>query len=626
MQLISRNRPAFAAAFAAVVVIAVAALCAAPSSHAASYKPKAGAPYYMGQSNRFQLSGDWYLKRDFAKVGTKQRWNRTTNFSSWDKIRIPNAFNAGDTSELSYTGYVAWYATEFNRPSNGRNWIFSFDNVNLNATFFLNGREVGRHRGGYLPFDIPATKLRSGKNRLIVRIDSSLSSNSIPSVEERSDQLTGGWWNFGGIMREVVLRRVDKFDISSVTTRSSFKGTRGPATITVLARVKNYSKAKRTRLRLRGSYGGRKITFKTVRLRRGATAELTGRVRISKPKLWEPLSPNLYKVKVSAPGVSYREKAGIRKLTVNKGVFRVNGKSTRLRGVSFHESDPQTGAAWTSAQRKADMALMTKIGVNMIRSHYPLSREILEWADAKGIFVWTQAPVFRPRNTQVKSARYRSAAAAYVREMVLAHRMHPSILVWSLINEPVPATSGSPFLTKLIQAEKVQAKQLDPQGLVGVDYATAPEDFVQQEGFRMVDVLGVNEYFGWYPGSLGSTLDIAGLRPYLDYIHRTYPNQAKFITEFGTESNRNGPVDEPGTYGFQVNFFNNHLRILRDVPYLNGLFAWALKDYWVRPGWTGGNPDPQPPFSRKGLFDEKGNPKPAAAVVERDFKNTPPFK
>lgn len=626
MQLASRKSTLLTAACAAVLVLALAAVLAAPRADAATYRPKAGAPYYMGQSGRYQLSGDWYLKRDTAKVGVKQRWNRTTNFSSWDKISIPYAFNAGDTSELSYTGYVAWYATEFRRPSNGRNWIFSFDNVNLNATFYLNGRKIGSHRGGYLPFDIPAKSLRGGKNRLIVRIDSSLTSYSIPSVEERSDQLTGGWWNFGGILREVVLRKVNKYDITTLTTRSSYKSKRGPATITVLARVKNYSKAKRTKIRLRGSYGGRKISFRTTVMRRGATAELTGRVRIRKPKLWEPGSPHLYKVKVSLPGVSYREKAGIRKITVNKGVLRVNGKRTRFRGVSFHESDPTTGAAWTSAQRKADIGLMVKLGVNMIRSHYPLSREILEWADANGVFVWTQAPVFRPRNTQVKSKRYRAAAAAYVREMVVAHRMHPSILTWSLINEPVPATSGSPYLTKLIKAEKVQAKQLDPQGLVSVDYATAPEDFVQQEGFKMLDILGVNEYFGWYPGSLGSTLDIAGLRPYLDYINRTYPNQAKFITEFGTEANRGGPVDEPGTYGFQVNFFNTHLRILRDVPYLNGIFAWALKDYWVRPGWTGGNPDPQPPFSRKGLFDEQGNPKPAEAVVEREFKNTPPFR
>jgi hypothetical protein len=59
---------------------------------------------------------------------------------------------------------------------------------------------------------------------------------------------------------------------------------------------------------------------------------------------------------------------------------------------------------------------------------------------------------------------------------------------------------------------------------------------------------------------------------------------------------------------------------------LNGLFARALRDYWVRPERTGGNPDPTPPYSRKGLFEVDGTAKPAAAVVEREFKSTPPFK
>jgi beta-glucuronidase len=611
---------------AVLILFATAALL--PSAARAADKPTAGAPYYMGQSARFLVDGQWFLKRDPANAGLRGGWKSTKDFSSWQKVRVPNAFNAGDGSELSYTGYAAWYGTEFERPKTpgGSRWIFQFDSVNLKATIYLNGREIGRHTGGYLPFEVDAKNLRSGTNRLVVRVDSKLTINSIPSVEERSDQLTGGWWNYGGILREVILRRVSKYDITSVTTRSSFKSTKGPAKITVLARVTNYSKSKRSRLRLRGTFGGQRVKFKPVVMRRGAKLELTGTARIRKPKLWEPLSPHLYKVKVTAPGVTYREKAGIRKIKVaNNGTMTVNGKKVRLRGVSFHESDVKDGAAWTPTQRDADLGLITKLGANMIRSHYPLSRQILEWADAHGVFVWCQAPVFRPRNSQVKSVKYRNAAAAYVREMVLANRMYPSILVWSLINEPVPATSGSPYLTKLVAAEKAAARSLDP-GLVGVDYATAPEDFVQQPGFRNVDVLGINEYFGWYPGSLGSTLDIAGMRPYIDSLNRTYPHQAKFITEFGTEANRNGPADELGTYDFQRNFFQTHMRILRDIPYLNGYFAWVLKDYWVRPGWTGGNPDPQPPFSRKGLFDENGNPKLAEAVVEREFKNTPPFR
>jgi beta-glucuronidase len=181
-------------------------------------------------------------------------------------------------------------------------------------------------------------------------------------------------------------------------------------------------------------------------------------------------------------------------------------------------------------------------------------------------------------------------------------------------------------LNKLITAQKSVVTKLDPSGLVGADYAGAPEDELQHPAYRKLDVLGINEYFGWYPGLLGSTLNMGDLRPYLDYLHKAYSHQAMFVTEFGAEANHSGSADELGTYEFQANFMIAQMRILRNTPYLNGFFAWALKDYWVRPGWNGGNPDPTPPYSTKGLWDTNNVPKPAEAEVEREFKSTPPFR
>jgi beta-glucuronidase len=260
----------------------------------------------------------------------------------------------------------------------------------------------------------------------------------------------------------------------------------------------------------------------------------------------------------------------------------------------------------------------------MIRTHYPMAPQQMEWADKNGVFVWLQVQSFRPRNTQMRAPSYRRQVVEYTREIINRYREYPSVLTWSLSNEAVP--SDTKYLDALFVQQIKVARQLDPQGLVSADYASAPEDELQQPAYRRLDILGINEYFGWYPGQLGSTLKVSGLRPYLDYLHRVYSHQALFITEFGAESNRHGSADELGTYEFQTNFFTSQLNILRNVPYLNGLFAWALRDYWVRPEWTGGNPDPSPPYSRKGLFEVDGTPKPAEAVVEREFKSTPPFK
>jgi beta-glucuronidase len=615
-------------ALAAVLVSALLLTLAAGPAMAAD-NPRAGAPFSYGQTNRFTLDGTWFLKTDPTNVGTAARYQSLKNFSSWKKVSIPNAFNAGDSSEASYTGSIAWYATQFNRPASpgGANWILQFNSANLKATVYLNGRRIGEHVGGNIPFEVPASSIRSGANTLVVRTDSRLSVTSVPSVEERIDQLTGGWWNFGGLLREVVLRRVGKFDVSNVATRSYFTASKGKAKgsarIVVVASVKNLGR--KARVRLNGRYGSSTIKFRRTLMKGGSSAQLIGTATVRKPNLWSPISPKLYDVKVSAPGVTWTAKAGIRKFAVSaKGILTMNGLATRLRGVSFHESDVATGAAWSPAQRAANNGLFTKLGVNMIRTHYPMAPQQMEWADKNGVLVWSQVQNFRPRNAQLRTKAYPRQVVQLTKEMVTQYRKYSSVLTWNLSNEAVP--SDTKYLDAMFVKQIKEVKALDPQALISADYASAPEDELQHPAYRRMDMLGINEYFGWYPGQLGSTLKVSGLRPYLDYLHRVYSHQALFITEFGAESSRHGSSDELGTYEFQTNFFTQQLNILRNTPYLNGLFAWALRDYWVRPEWTGGNPDPTPPFSRKGLFEADGSPKPAAALIEREFKATPPFK
>jgi beta-glucuronidase len=59
---------------------------------------------------------------------------------------------------------------------------------------------------------------------------------------------------------------------------------------------------------------------------------------------------------------------------------------------------------------------------------------------------------------------------------------------------------------------------------------------------------------------------------------------------------------------------------------VNAAIVWALHDFRVRPGWTGGNPLPHPPVNEKGLIDDTGARKPAFAVVQKLFRATDPFR
>src|SRR5206468_7193112 len=131
-----------------------------------------------------------------------------------------------------------------------------------------------------------------------------------------------------------------------------------------------------------------------------------------------------------------------------------------------------------------------------------------------------------------------------------------------------------------------------------------------------------NEYFGWYDAGGGSTDDRDALGPFLDSVRACYPSKALMVTEFGFEASRDGPVEERGTYEFQADATAYHLSVFAARPWLSAALYFALQDFAVKPGWSGGNPWPNPPFLQKGVFDLAGNPKPVFGVLSSSFHAT----
>ena len=95
------------------------------------------------------------------------------------------------------------------------------------------------------------------------------------------------------------------------------------------------------------------------------------------------------------------------------------------------------------------------------------------------------------------------------------------------------------------------AKEMDPTRPVGLAVAAYPSSLCQAAQYAPLDVLGLNDYFGWYPGPSGQIFDRTKLSGYLDAVRACYPDKAMMVTEFGAEANRDGPVEEKGTWAFQ---------------------------------------------------------------------------
>jgi beta-glucuronidase len=253
----------------------------------------------------------------------------------------------------------------------------------------------------------------------------------------------------------------------------------------------------------------------------------------------------------------------------------------------------------------------------MIRSQYPLSAYEEQLADELGIMLWSEIPVYQVNDTKLRAAT--PGALAMLRENILENGNHPSIVIWSIANELQPVVS--PAQTAYIAAAVSAARLLDPTRPVGLAYQGYPS-IGCQPGYAPLQVLGINDYFGWYPGPSGQIADVSVLADYLAQEHACYGKQAILVSEFGAEANRSGPVDERGTYEFQSQFVSAQLAEFAAIPWLSGAIYWALEDFLVRPGWSGGNPYPSPPVFHKGLLDFSGSAKPAWAVAQQAYQST----
>ncbi len=618
-----------------LVVLALAALLAfagSASAQVAATTPTEHALYKNGPSGRFLMDGAWLFRLDPGNVGLAQRYQRQTSQAGWAGTTVPNAWNATDESVESFLGSVGWYRKDFKLPSSkaALDWVLRFESVNYRSQAWLNGVPIGKNKGAYLPFEfrLPRGALkRSGVNRLVVRVENKrLTTDFPPSGLAVTGAPTGGWWNYGGILREVYLRRVDRVDFTGVQVRPDLPCGTCAATVTARLTVRN-SAPRATRVRIRGAFGSRKLDFGTVTVGPTSSVTVVRGLRIARPRLWSPASPSLYDANFSATEAGgggrvlqrYHLRTGIRSIRVVGGKYLLNGKPLNFRGVGLHEDDPKLGFAINNRIRAREVAETKELGATVMRSHYPLHPYTEELADEQGIMLWSEIPVYSLKTVALAKPEVRRAGADELRDNILANQNHPSIIVWSIGNE-LSARPGPVQGLYIARAASV-AKALDPTRPVGLAVAGYPAAGCQPE-YGPLDVIGVNDYFGWYPGPNGQIADRDFLGEYLDGVHACYPNKAVVVSEFGAEANREGPVEEKGTYAFQSDFVNFHLGVFATKPWLAGAIYWALEEFRVRPNWDGGNPRPQSPIHQKGLISYAGVKKPAWLDVQRSFKAT----
>jgi len=590
-----------------------------------------------GQDGRYLLDGPWLMRLDPTDAGLGERLFAQSTTSGWTATTVPSAWNAGDDSQASFLGGIAWYRKDFRLPSRDRAlaWIARFESVNYRATVWLNGRQVGQHVSGYVPFELDLPNVaRGGVNRLVVRVDNRRPAADPVGASNEVPHPPGGWWNYGGLLREVSLRAVDRVDVGEVQVQTALASARGPATITARATVRNVSSATQT-VALTARFGRSRIDLGAQTLTPRSRRVFEGQLLVRRPKLWSPAKPSLYDVRLAATAAQgrarptqaagYRLRTGIRTLEVSGGGQLILNKSVvvRFRGVALHEDTLTRGPVMTRDDRERIVALMKESGSTLLRAHYPLDPDFQDLADEEGILIWSEIPAtYQLPEVNLGRKLFRDVALRQLTEDIVANRNHPSVVVWSVGNEM--ASAAGPNQASYLRAVSALARELDPTRPVGLAFAGHPETPCQA-AYGPIDFLGMNDYFGWYTGFGGNIADRDLLPRFLDDLRKCYPRTAIAVTEYGAEANRDGPAEEKGTYQFQDEFIAAHLAAFATKSWLTGGVYWALQEFRVRPFWGGGNPWPTSPIHQKGVVRLDFTKKPGFATLAAGQKRVRQF-
>ena len=168
-------------------------------------------------------------------------------------------------------------------------------------------------------------------------------------------------------------------------------------------------------------------------------------LKIQNPRKWTAETPYLYTLLLSTEGCALNQKVGFRRVDLIKGVFSVNGKPVKLRGVNRHDHHPDSGRVVPYDWLKRDLLLMKQHNINAIRTcHYPDDETLYDLADELGFWLVDECDLechgFEsvggdPASFTSDNPDWEEAYVDRARQMVLRDKNHPSIVLWSLGNE-----------------------------------------------------------------------------------------------------------------------------------------------------------------------------------------------
>lgn len=431
---------------------------------------------------------EWKFVRQDIEGAEKEEFND----SSWYHVGLPHDFSIPYwQEERHYTGY-GWYRKTFQVSQEWmeRRLSLDFAGVFHTAEVYVNGNFVGKHRGGYTGFEFDITGyVRQGENTIAIRVNNEWQEDLAPRSGEHMFT--------GGIYRDVNLVITSPVHITwygtfAQTPDLSASGSR----VRMQAEVKNDSGAPQNVRVAHNIYDAdnglvKSFESESYTIGAGETYNFDNTSdSITNPHLWCPDDPYMYKVKtdVYVDGAAvdqYETPLGFRWMewTADQGFF-LNGEHFWIDGTNAHQDHAGWANAVTTTALKRDVAMIKEAGLNFIRgSHYPHSPAYAEACDEQGILFWSEAPFwctsawgegtsegtskdyladgYPTTGDPETEAAFEQSCMDSLRDMIRINRNHPSIIIWSMGNEPFFGDNHDKK-KKLISRMAAYAKELDP--------------------------------------------------------------------------------------------------------------------------------------------------------------------
>ncbi len=574
----------------------------------------------------YSLDGLWDFQIDPTDLGNTDRWF-ATGLPAPRSMPVPASYNdiTVDNAVHDLVG-LAWYQREARAPRRlgSDRLILRFGSVTHTAVVYVDGIEVVRHDGGYLPFEADITDLVTPGQpfTVTVSVDNRLSWQTLPPGFIQTDvsgrqvqRYFHDFYNYAGIHRSVLLYTRPPVSVVDVTVTTDLAGEDGLVRYRVEAP------------------GAEQVSVRILDQAGVAVAEATGstgEVRVRQAHRWQPGRGYLYTLEVQADEDTYPQPFGIRTVEVKDSQFLINGEPFYFRGYGRHEDNPIRGKAHDDVSMVHDFELMKWQGANSFRtSHYPYAEEVLDYADregfvlidetaAVGLNVGLTGGLFGNQDQlvtfseQTVNDRTRDVHARHIQELIARDKNHPSVVMWSIANEPESSSEESrAYFEPLAQV----ARAADPTRPVSyVNVMLSPPHL--EKCMDLFDVIMLNRYYGWYVDT-GNLADAeAHLRTEVAGWVQAFPGKPIVFTEYGpdTLSGLRDLFHRPWSEEYQVDMLDMFHRVFDEFDQVVGEQMWNFADFQTAPGIirVGGN--------KKGMFTREREPKAAAYAVRQRWQ------